>query len=105
MTVPVVDKPGHQHVQLFVFVVPFGTQPKTLADSEIGLTNQYVDPDRKSLTFSGGLLSPLRPGKYTLRLWGAFKREREFRKNDDRNQCGPLMPIREITLISTEVAD
>ena len=102
---PTPDKPEHLHASLIVVVVPFGTQPNSLDASEFGLTNQYVDPDRQTLTYSGGLLCPSRPGKYTLRLWVAFKREREFRQMDDRNLCGKMKTIREITLISTKVAD
>ena len=102
---PPSDKPEHLHAMLIAVVVPFGTEPKSLAPSEFGLTNQYVDPDRKLLTFSGGLLCPSRPGKYTLRLWSAYKYEREFRKNDDRNQCGAMKTIREITIICTKAAD
>ena len=102
---PPPDKPEPLHACILAVVVPFGTQPKSLDAPEIGMTNQYVNPDRKTLTFSGGLLSPSRPGKYTLRLLAAFKREREFRNNDNRNQCGEMKTIREITLISTNAAE
>ena len=90
---------------LMAVVFPFGTEPKNPSHSEFGLVGEYVDPGRKLLTFSGGLLCPARPGKYTLRLMTAFKHEREFRRFDDRYVCGEYQPIREITIISTKVAD
>lgn len=90
---------------LMAVVFPFGTEPKNPSHSEFGLVGEYVDPGRKLLTFSGGLLCPARPGKYTLRLMAAYQHEREFRKWDDRYKCGEYRPIREITIISIKVAD
>ncbi len=102
---PPPDKPEHLHVMLMAVVFPFGTEPKNARHSEFGLVGEYVDPGRKLLTFSGGLVCPSRPGKYTLRLMTAYKHEREFRKNDDRWRCGEYRPIREITIISTKAAE
>ncbi len=102
---PPPDKPEHLHVMLMTVVYPFGTEPKNPSQTEFALVGEYVDPGRKLLTFSGGVLCPSRPGKYTLRLMTAYKHEREFRKNDDRYVCGQYLPIREVTIISMEAAD
>lgn len=96
------DKPEHLHADLLALAVPFGTQQWSVNPAGLGPTGHYVDPNRKLLTFSGGLLSPARPGKYTLCLWTAYKYEREFRKHDVRSQLGKYKPIREITLIVTK---
>jgi len=102
---PPPDKPEHLHVMLMAVVFPFGTEPKNPSHSEFAQVGEYVDPGRKLLTFSGGVLCPLCPGTYTLRIMRAYKYERDFRKNDDRWRCGEYRPIREITLISTKAPE
>ena len=102
---PYTDKPDDLHISLWLSIAGSGRDPSQQKEVGHGFVNQLVAVDRKKLTFSGGIMSPLSPGTYSLKLFGSFKPEKECSTNRERTSVGTPKFMREITLIVEQPTD
>ena len=97
---PYHDKPDDLHVCImsyFAYVRGEGREEEPV--DECGMFNQIATFDQKELRFSGGMLTPKKPGRYVFRLCATFKPEKDCKSDKDRMQ--PVMSEMKILAQST----
>ena len=82
---PYHDKPDDLHVFIMLYLAYVrGEGSEEEAVENAGVFNQVATFDQKELRFSGGMLTPNKPGRYALRLCASFKLEKECKSDKDR---------------------
>lgn len=82
---PYHDKPDDLHVFLMLYLAYIRSEGREEEPvDELGVFNQIATFDQKELRFSGGMVTPKKPGRYAIRLCASFKREKECKSDKER---------------------
>ena len=82
---PYHDKPDDLHVFIISYLAYLpGEGSEEEPVEAAGAFNQIATFDQKTLRFSGGMLTPNKPGRYAVRLCASFKLEKECKSDKDR---------------------
>lgn len=92
---PYHDKPDDLHLFIISYLayVPGEGSEEEPVDA-CGAFNQIATFDQKTLRFSGGMLTPNKPGRYALRLCASFKPEKECKSDKDRQRIPEMSSMK-----------